>query len=83
MGGRVVTRVQKWGNSLGLRIPKAFAAEAHLGAGSAVELSVEKGVLRVRAVRRRYSLDELLARVTRRNVHGEMDSGAPVGREVW
>lgn len=79
----MVTRVQKWGNSLGLRIPKAFAAEAKVGEGSAVELSIEKGTLLVRPVRRRYSLDELLARVTRRNVHGEVDSGAPLGRAVW
>ncbi len=79
----MVTRVQKWGNSLGLRIPKAFAAEAKVGEGSPVELSVENGALLVRPVRRRYSLDELLARVTRRNVHGEVDSRAPVGREVW
>jgi antitoxin MazE len=83
MEGRVVTRVQKWGNSLGLRIPKSFAAEAKVGEGSPVELSVENGALVVRPVQRRYSLDELLARVTRRNVHGEVDSGAPVGREVW
>lgn len=79
----MVTRVQKWGNSLGLRIPKAFAAEAKVGEGSPVELSVENGALLVRPVRRRYSLGELLARVTRRNVHGEVGSGAPVGREVW
>ena len=79
----MVTRVRKWGHSLGLRIPKAFAAAVKVGEGSAVELSVEEEALVVRPARRRYSLDELLARVTRRNVHGELDSGRPLGREVW
>lgn len=83
MGARVVTRVQKWGNSLGLRIPRAFAAEAKVAEGSSVELSVENGALLVRPVRRRYALDELLARVTKRNVHGEVESGKPRGREAW
>jgi antitoxin MazE len=83
MGGRVVTRVQKWGNSLGLRIPKSVAAEAKVGEGCPVELSIEKGALLVRPLRRRYTLDELLAKVTKGNIHGELSSGAPVGREAW
>jgi antitoxin MazE len=83
MGGRVVTRIQKWGNSLGLRIPKSFAAEAKVSEGCSVELSVEKGALLVRPLRRRYTLDELLTRVTKSNIHGELSLGAPTGREVW
>jgi antitoxin MazE len=83
MGGRVVTRVQKWGNSLGLRIPKALAAEAKVGEGCPVELSIEKGALLVRPLRRRYTLDELLTQVTKSNIHGELSSGAPMGREAW
>lgn len=79
----MVTRVQKWGNSLGLRIPKSFAAEARVAEGCQVELSIEKGALLVRPLRRRYTLDELLARVTKTNIHGELPSGAPMGREVW
>ena len=39
------TKIQKWGNSLGLRIPRSFAAEAHVKEGSAVDLSVDKGPL--------------------------------------
>ena len=79
----MVTRVRKWGNSLGLRIPRAFAAEAGVAEDSPVELSVENGTLLIRPVRRRYSLNELLARVSKRNVHGEVESGAPRGREAW
>jgi len=83
MGWRVVSRVQKWGNSLGLRIPKSFAAEAKVGEGSPVELSIEKGALVVRPLRRRYALGELLTRVTKSNIHGELSSGALMGREAW
>lgn len=79
----MVTRIQKWGNSLGLRIPRSVAAEAKVGEGCSVELSIEKGALLVRPLRRRYTLDELLARVTKSNLHGEISSGAPTGREAW
>lgn len=78
------TKIQKWGNSLGLRIPKSFAKEAGVGAGSEVDLAVEKGELIVRPVRRvRYALKDLLNGVTPANIHGETDTGPSVGREVW
>jgi len=80
----VQTRIQKWGNSLGLRIPRSFAQEAGVGPGSEVDLSVKNGDLVVRpARRRRYQLKDLLRRVTAKNLHGEVDTGQPVGREVW
>ena len=78
------TKLQKWGNSLGLRIPKSFAAEAGVQAGSEVDLSVRAGELRVRAVqRKRLSLASLLRRVTRQNLHSAIETGEPVGREAW
>jgi len=78
------TRIQKWGNSLGLRIPKAFAAEARVEEGSTVDLSVENGSLLVRPLRvRKYAVGQLLEKVTRRNLHGEIPTGQPTGREAW
>jgi len=78
------TKVQKWGNSLGLRIPKSFAQEAGVEAGSEVDLSVENGDLIVRPVRApSYRLKDLLQGVTRKNIHEEVEFGDPVGREVW
>lgn len=78
------TKVQKWGNSLALRIPQSFAKEAQVAEGSMVDLTIENGCLRVRPVRaRRYVLRELLKGVNRRNLHAEVQSGAPVGREAW
>ncbi len=78
------TRIQKWGNSLGLRIPKSFAEEAGVEAGSEVDLSLEDGELVIRPKRApKYDLRMLLRRVTAENVHTEVESGQPVGREVW
>jgi len=78
------TKIQKWGNSLGLRIPRSFAVEAQMVEGSTVDLAVENGQLLVRPVRaRKYTLKELLKRVSRRNLHGEVSTGRAVGREAW
>ena len=80
----MITKIQRWGNSLGLRIPKAFAVEAQVEAGSTVDISVANGGLFVRPVRRRrYTLSELLRGVTPRNMHDPIETGRPVGREVW
>ena len=80
----MVTRVQQWGNSLGVRIPRAFADEAQVSAGSCVEISVEGGSLIVRPVAvRKYRLAELLAGVKPRNIHREVSTGRAVGREAW
>jgi len=80
----MLTRVRKWGNSLGLRIPRSFAAEMGVDDGSPVDLSVHEGEMRVRPVRRRaYSLDVLLQGITESNLQGEVGTGRPVGREVW
>ena len=78
------TRIQKWGNSLGLRIPKAFAEQAGVEAGSAVDLALEDGDLVIRPTRApKYDLAALLRGITDENVHAEVETGRPVGREVW
>ncbi len=76
-------RIRKWGHSLALRIPKAFAAEAGLTEGSAVEMSVKDRKLVIAAKAIDYNLDDLLSRITPENLHGETETGGPVGREVW
>jgi antitoxin MazE len=78
------TRVQKWGNSLALRIPKSFAAEVGLREDTPVELSLAEGKLVVRPLSRGApTLDELLRGVTEDNLHGEWDTGPATGKEVW
>ena len=77
-------KIQKWGNSLALRIPRSFAAESNIRQGSEVELSLEEGRLVIKAVTRpQYTLRALLADVTADNLHGEVDTGPPAGNEVW
>jgi antitoxin MazE len=76
--------VRKWGNSLAIRIPKTIAMETDIGEGSLVEIRLKKGSFIVTPIRKtEYSLDELLAGVTDENIHGEIDMGAPVGKEQW
>ena len=78
------TQIQKWGNSLAVRIPRSFAHESKIAQGSTVEVSLEEGKIVVAPVsEREYTLEELLAKVTRRNVHREIETGGPVGREGW
>lgn len=78
------TKIQKWGNSLGLRIPRSLAAEAQVEEGATVDLSVENGRLLVRPLRvRKYALSVLLRKVSPRTLHGEVSTGRAVGREAW
>lgn len=76
-------RIQKWGNSLAIRIPKPFALEVGLAQNSLVIVSVSEGKLVLEPVRPSYSLEELLAQVTPDNLHQEIETGLPVGSEVW
>lgn len=78
------TRLQKWGNSLALRIPKAFADEAGLTADSPLEMTLVDGQIVIAPlVGSDLRLDDLLAQITDENLHGEVESGGPVGGEVW
>lgn len=78
------TRVQKWGNSLALRIPKSFADEVGLQKETSVELSLTDGKLIVTPVPEpKSTLKQLLAKVTKDNLHHEADTGPATGNEVW
>ena len=76
-------RVSRWGNSLAIRIPAAFAEETQLQEGASVDVSVENGRLVIAAARPRYRLDALIAEITDDNLHGETDWGPPEGGESW
>ncbi len=78
------TRVQKWGNSLALRIPKSFANEVGLQRETSVEVSLSDGSLVITPVTKpRPTLKQLLAKVNKENLHHEVDSGSAVGNETW
>lgn len=76
-------RVQKWGNSLGVRIPKPFAEETSLEENAEVEISVKGRKLIVEAIEPTFTLKALLAKVTPENIHGEVSTGKRVGKEIW
>lgn len=76
-------RIAKWGNSLGVRIPKAVAKEVGFDEGSNVEVRVSGRELVLVSASREYSLEELVERITPKNRHGETNWGSPVGNESW
>jgi antitoxin MazE len=78
------TRVQKWGNSLALRIPKSFATEVGLQRETSVEVSLSDGKLVITPVTEpKLNLKQLLAKVTKENLHHEVDTGPVTGNETW
>jgi len=82
----MVTRVQKWGNSQGVRISRKVMEEAKIGVGDEVEVTVEAGRILVepsRRVRGKYRLENLVARMPEDYVPREEDWGEPAGREEW
>ena len=78
-------RVQKWGNSLAVRLPKALADEVQVTVDSPVEVLVRDHEIVLRPLRegKKYRLDDLLAGITAENRHDEDDFGTPQGQEVW
>ena len=78
------TKIQKWGNSLAVRIPKPFVQEIHMGDGTLVDLSMVDGKMVITPSQgMKLSLQSLLKNVKKKNIHSETDFGSPVGKEVW
>jgi antitoxin MazE len=80
---RASTQIAKWGNSLGLRLPKAMLAEARIAEGDTVEVSVKDDTITVRRAQPSYTLHELVSKIRPSNRHGEADFGKPAGDEQW
>ncbi|MCP9786752.1 AbrB/MazE/SpoVT family DNA-binding domain-containing protein [Cyanobium sp. N5-Cardenillas] len=78
------TKVQKWGNSLGVRIPRGLAEEVGLGAGTEVSLTAKDGELVLRpSLPTRLQLQDLLSGITPANIHASVDTGDAVGAEAF
>ena len=75
------TTVQKWGNSLGIRIPSVYSKELNLKSGSQVEISDDNGKLVI--IPKRISLEELINRVTDDNIQTIIEADSPIGNEEW
>lgn len=82
----MITKVQKWGNSQGLRLSKTLLSDASIAIGDEVDVVVREGMLIVTPVRRvrgGHDLRDLVRRIPKGRRAGEMPWGPPVGREVW
>lgn len=77
------TAIQKWGNSLGIRIPQSIAKEYGFNHGSKVEiLKTEEGIV-IRLAEPIPTLEKLMAQITPTNQHEEIDFGRAEGEEIW
>jgi antitoxin MazE len=77
------TRVKKWGNSQGIRLPKTILEEARLKSGDRVRLSVKDRSILISSTRSKLSLKQLIDRIAPGNLHSAVETGGPKGREVW
>ena len=75
------TVVQKWGNSLGIRIPSLYVKEFNLRNGNSVEILEEDGKIVILPPKK--TLEDLLSRVTNENMHSVIETGSSVGNEEW
>lgn len=82
----MLTKIQKWGNSQGLRFPKTILEEVDIHVGDQVNISVQAGkiiVEPVKKVHKRYDIKELIAQMPDNYQAEEVDWGSPEGMEVW
>ncbi len=76
--------VQKWGNSLAIRIPKSFAKEINLSQGAEIDLVLFDNKIQIKPIKKKkLALDDLLCQVTEENIHKVVDTGTAVGKEIW
>jgi antitoxin MazE len=82
----MLAKIQKWGNSQGLRLTKKLLEDAQLDVGDKVDISVKNGVMIVKPAKRirgRHNLKDLVTRIPQNYETGEVDWGEPIGREIW
>ena len=77
-------QIQKWGNSLALRIPKAYVHETNLCQGATVDIGVKERCIIVKPLlEKKFSLKSLLVGVNKINSYKEEDFGERQGLEIW
>ena len=82
----MLAKIQKWGNSQGLRLAKNLLADAHIGVGDEVDITVKDGIIVVspaKRIRGRHNLEDLVARIPENYQTSEVEWGEPVGKETW
>ncbi|CAM3839171.1 PbsX family transcriptional regulator [Polynucleobacter antarcticus] len=77
------TIIKKWGNSPALRLNTAVMKSAHLNIDQLVSVKVQKGRIVIEPITQlEYQLHDLLAGMTPKNSHHEIDFGKSVGKEL-
>ena len=76
------TVIKKWGNSLGIRIPRLIARELSLEDGSCVHIKDRGNEIVISPIKKN-KLSEMLSKINEHNLHAEVDTGEPVGKEIW
>ncbi len=80
----MTTVIQKWGNSLAVRIPRPLAKDSQIHQGTEVDIILVHGKIMVTPkARTKVPLSQLIKKVTKKNIHSDCDWGSPLGREVW
>ena len=77
------TKLQKWGHSLAVRIPKSFVNTINVKERDEVELIIEDNQLIIKPVKYKFDIDELVSKINSDNLHNEIKTGSPVGNEIW
>ena len=82
----MLSKVQKWGNSQGIRIPKNLLENSHINVGEEVDITVQEGKIIVEStnkIRGRYDIRDLVSQMPKDYKPKEGNWGAPMGREIW
>jgi len=82
----MLTKVQKWGNSQGLRFPKEILSRAHISIGDEVDIKIHHGEIVIKPVTRirgKYNLKDLVSKIPDNYLSEEQNWGSPVGKEEW
>ena len=83
------TKIQKWGNSLAMRLPKEITDKLNLREGSEIKIVHKSKNIVIRPVRigrkkeKLPTLNELASKITKNNKHPLIDWVSPVGKEIW
>ncbi len=82
----MLSKIQKWGNSQGIRIPKGILEDSKIEIGEDVDISIKDGTIVIKKanmIRGRYKIEDLVAKMPKDQEPSEVDWGDPEGQEVW
>ncbi len=79
----MITKVKKWGNSLGVRIPRSFANKANIEDGTEIDIEIKGQNLILKSTKPVYNLNKLVSKISDKNRHLEIITSQKIGKEIW